>query len=80
MINCPVCRSIWMRPVDREFVVDTDPSWGTAMYSRRFACGGCGAVFVMQLTKIAEDATDRVKNRDHHNPPPKVMLENGGGK
>lgn len=73
-MTCRECNSIFMRPAE--------PAWtaeGTHQWARRFQCGGCGAVYVVRLTKIGQGQSDIQKHHAKNNPPPKAMVEENGG-
>jgi len=74
-VNCIICQSIYLRPAEPEWSGE-----GNAQWARRFCCGGCGAVFVIRVARIGAAPTDPEKHQARVNPPPKVMLENGGHK
>ena len=73
-MTCLKCNSIWLRPAELQW--RSGASEG--QWARKFACGSCGALFDVQLTHIGQVPTDRAKHETKMNPPPKVMLENGG--
>jgi len=71
---CIQCSSIFLRPAE--------PAWtseGILQWARRFQCGGCGAIYVVRMTKIGTGSTDREKHVAVHNPPPQAMVEDGNG-
>lgn len=74
MIHCPSCLSIWLRPAEPSFHTEGDATW-----CRRFICGGCGIVFIMRLTRIAQGKSDHDNLLEKNSPPPPAMVENGGG-
>ena len=72
-MTCILCNSIFLRPAEAVWVSEGDSQW-----ARRFICGGCGAIVVVRVTKIGQGETDMERLRARHDPPPRVMLENGG--
>jgi len=74
-MTCMECGSIFLRPAEPARTGE-----GTSQWARRFACGGCGAVYVVRLTRIGTMQTDHQKAIAHHNPPPPAMVENGEAK
>lgn len=73
-MTCQECSSIFLRPAE--------PAWsseGVSQWARRFQCGGCGAIYVIRMTRIGKGETDGEKHRVAHSAPaPKGLGENGG--
>ena len=80
-MTCVVCNSIYLRPAESAWTPE-GTSGEVSQWARRFACGGCGAVFIIRATRIGTASTDREKNQARHNPPPMPSLagDNGGTK
>lgn len=76
-MTCLKCNSIWLRPAEAAWTL-TENAPREQYWSRKFACGNCGATYAVDMTYLGQAATDRMKHEAVRNPPPKMMLENGG--